>query len=85
MYDTKNIGHAIAYCDVFMKAHDYGEYPQFDTLYKSIKILTDVEVINIIAETVQQSSIVGRALILNEMKHPDFRAYIRHKYRMSLR
>lgn len=82
MYKSPKISHAIAYCEVYMRSHDYGEYPQFDCLYKGINILTASEIASIIRETVKNSEIYGRALVLEEMRLPEFENYITKKFKV---
>lgn len=82
MYKSPKISHAIAYCEVYMEAHDYGEYPQFDCLTKGINILTSSEIVRIIQETVKHSEIIGRALVLDEMRLPEFEKYITKKFKV---
>lgn len=82
MYKSPKISHAIAYCEVYMQAHDYGEYPQFDCLTKGINILTASEIVSIISETVRNSEIWGRALVLEEMRLPEFEKYVTKKFKV---
>lgn len=82
MYKSAKISHAIAYCEVYMNVHDYGEYPQFDCLNKGLNVLTTSEIVNIIKETVKTSEMVGRALVLEEMSLPEFRDYVRKRFRV---
>lgn len=72
---TKDISHAIAYCETFMVGSDFGERNELDMLKNSTDIPTE-GMISVLKETVSRNMNEGSDIILKEMNTPEFKQYL---------
>jgi hypothetical protein len=79
-----NIAHAIGFCEAYLPSlHDTGEESCFTLIERYKESLSPQDAVSILKESVSNTDIPNRTLIIEEMNTREFKRYIAQRLRMS--